>query len=79
MVLRTVMQREASLDQVAGDPAGQRRERVGISEPTAVAVGQSRHGVRQFRTLGQSAQRAQIRRLVSQVRVGGVIHSEKVV
>ena len=79
MVLRTVMQREPRLDQVAGDPAGQRRERLAVSEPTAEAVSQPGHGVRQFRVLGQSPQRAQIRRLVSQVSVGRVIYSKKVI
>ena len=79
MVLRTVMQREPGLDQITGDLAGQRRERIAVSEPTAVAVGQPGHGIRQLGALGQSAQRAQIRWLVSPVRVGGVIHSEKVV
>jgi hypothetical protein len=79
MVLRTVMQGEPGLDQIASDLAGQRRERVAVSEPAAIAVGQPGHRVRQFRALGKGTQRAQIRRLVSQVRVGRVIHSKKVV
>jgi len=43
---------EACLDEVAGDVAGQWRQRVGVGEPVAVGVGQTRDGVGQFGVLG---------------------------
>ena len=66
MALRAVVQGEPGLRQRPCDVAGERGQRVVGRQWAAVGVGQPGHRLREFRSLGNRSERAEVRRLVAQ-------------